>query len=444
MTFLCEICKGQFTSEYLLNKHQNRKNPCDVVFECIRCKKILVNQYSLEKHYNKKNPCIEVPKYIKPVKSNIKKEILLLEKKKEIELEIQKEKAKHKEEDRKFKLELLKRKEEETRFKMEEERKIKEMELDALELEVRRADMIEFEREQLRIQLAAEKTKQIELKAQMQREKIQALKERKDLEYARAYQKTQNHMTSIKLYAENNEKKLEKKKEVDLEILKAKTESRKTIEVMKNERKEQTPQIINNNVTINNINICINYIKENHLDKLNIDFDQVQSTALEYLKQNVISQDEIKSAKHLIYIFEKYDTCNGILDHIIRMAYNNLEREDKRCIWYMKDPEYYFAGTIKDNEKNVKLIDFDKHLFPLIKPMLSTTVVKMTDMVTKYVKMGCNYEEGGTSTKYMKHQNLLYYQRNVLPFNECLSDIKNMSDKVFEIKSPTLEKSIKP
>ena len=111
----------------------------------------------------------------------------------------------------------------------------------------------------------------------------------------------------------------------------------------------------------------------------------------------------------------------------------------------MKDPEYYFAGTIKDNEKNVKLIDFDKHLFPLIKPMLSTTIVKMTSMVEKYVKIGCNYEEGGTSTKYMKHQNLLYYQRNVLPFtNECLTDIKKMSDKVFEIESPSLENNIKP
>lgn len=477
----CERCKVKFTNEYLLLKHQNRKIPCNVIFECIRCKKILATQNSLERHYNNKKPCIEVPKYIKPVKNTnikLKSKLILLEKQEEI----QKEKTKQKEEDRKFKLEIEKEKsrkkeielniqkekklllekkneeirikkeeieirkkekelaiKEEKRLKRKEARQVEDEKRDALEMEVQREAMLEFEREQLKIQLAAEKTKQIKLKAQMQKDKIQALKERKDLEYSRAFQKTRNHQESIKLYAENNVKKLEKKKEIDLEILKAKTESRKTLEVMKMERKEQTPQIINNNVTITIINNCINHIKETHIDKLSIDFDQMQSTALEYLKQNIISHDENKSARHLIHIFNKYDTCNGILDHIIRMAYNNPEREDKRCIWYMKDPEYYFAGTLNDNEKGVKLIEFEKYLLPLVKTTLSTTVVKMTDMVAKYVKMGCNYEKDGGSEIYLKHQNLLFYQQNVLPFtNECLDDIKKMTDKVFEIKSPAL------
>jgi hypothetical protein len=422
----------KFTTENLLQNHKNNKVLCEKIFQCENCKKILSSQYSLERHYNKKNPCIEATKYIKP-HTSIKSKLILLEKQKEI----QKQKEEMKENERKFKLELLEHRKEEKRLKRKEDRRIQEEKIDALEMEVQREAMLEFEREQRKIQLEIEKVKKIELMLQLQKEKSAIIDKRKDLEYSRAYQKTRNHQESIKLYAENNKQKLEKKKEIDLEILKAKEESRKTIEVMKMERKEQTPQIINNNLTINIINNCINHIKENHLDKLSIDFDQMQSTALEYLKQNIISQDENKSARHLIHIFNKYDTCNGILDHIIRMAYNNLEREDKRCIWYMKDPEYYFAGTMKDKERGVKLIDFGKHVFPLIKPMLSTTVVRMTDMVTKYVKMGCNYEKDGGSEIYMKHQNLLFYQKNVLPFSDCLEDIKKMSDKVFEIESPS-------
>jgi hypothetical protein len=459
MVLNCERCKSQFTTEYLLQKHLNRKIPCNIIFLCLKCKKIFASKYSLERHYNNKKPCVEVPKYIKSVKKNIndklKDKLILLEKQKEISIEIQKgkdeskleierERVRKKEIDlaiQKEKKILLEQKElaikEEKRLKRKEARRIQEEKRDILEMEVQREAMLEFERDQRKIQLAIEKAKQIELKAQIQKDKARELKERKELEYSRAYQKTRDHRENIKLYAENNEKKIQKQKEAKLEIIKAKAESMKNIEVMRSERKEQTPQIINNGIIINNINICIDHIKKHHMDKLNIDFKQMQPLAIEYLRQNVISHDENKSAKFLVDIFEKYDTCNGILDHIIRMAYNNLELDDKRCIWYMKTPEYYFSGSVNKNEKIVKLIDFDKELFPLIKPMLSTVLIRMTAMVTKYVKMGCNYEEGGESTKYMKHQNLLYYQRNVLPFvDECLKDIRKMSNKVFEIESP--------
>jgi hypothetical protein len=387
MVLNCERCKVQFTNEYLLQKHLNRKIPCDIIFKCIICKKILASKKSLERHEKKQKPCIEV----KEIKPNEKKEIKISEKQrqKELELEIQKEKSRRKEGERKFKLELLEKKE-------------------------------------------TEKRKQIELKLQLQQEKIIALKELKELEYAMLDKKARDNKEYINMYAENNKSK----KASALEIIKAKAESMKNIEVMKNERKEQTPQIINNNVTINNINICINHIKENHLDKLDIDFNQMQPTAIEYFKKNILHSNENISARTLIHIFNKYDTCNGIMDHILRMAYNNLERNNKRCVWYMKDHEYYFAGSLKGDEKTVRKIDFGKDLFPLLKNTLTSTLIPMTEFVKKYVKMGCAYEPGGVSTIYMKHQNLLYYQRNVLPFTECLSDIKKMSDKVFEIESP--------
>lgn len=31
----CNICKAEFTNEYLLQKHMNRKVPCNVIFECL-------------------------------------------------------------------------------------------------------------------------------------------------------------------------------------------------------------------------------------------------------------------------------------------------------------------------------------------------------------------------------------------------------------------------
>jgi len=119
------------------------------------------------------------------------------------------------------------------------------------------------------------------------------------------------------------------------------------------------------------------------------------------------------------------------------MAYNNVGRDDKRCVWYMKDPEYYFAGTVNKDERTVKLIDFDTELFPLLKSMLSTALIKITAAAEKYVKMTCDYENEKNQDNFIKHKNLLYYQRNVLPFTTCLSDIKKMSDKVFEIESPS-------
>jgi hypothetical protein len=162
----------------------------------------------------------------------------------------------------------------------------------------------------------------------------------------------------------------------------------------------------------------------------------MQPMAIEYFKQNTIECDENKSARFLVNIFNSHDTCNGIMDHILRMSYNNIGRDDKRCIWYIKDPNYYFAGTIENNEKSVKLIDFDRDLFPILKSILSTTLVKITNAAGKYVKMTCDYGNEKNQDDFLKHKNLLYYQRDVLPFVACLDDIKKISDKVFEIEAP--------
>lgn len=79
MTLNCTKCKEKFTNKYHLNRHINRKTPCDVVLQCTRCTKIFDNKRDLDKHTARKFPCKE---YIVNTKSII-----------EIELEIEKEKT---------------------------------------------------------------------------------------------------------------------------------------------------------------------------------------------------------------------------------------------------------------------------------------------------------------------------------------------------------------
>jgi hypothetical protein len=173
----CVDCKVNFTNAYLLSKHQNRKVPCNVIFECIRCKKLLSTQNSLEKHYNKKNPCIEI----------------------------------------------------QTENQLEKEKRINVM----LQLQNERNDMI--------------------------------------------------------------------KKSKEIESFRIKEESKKEIELIKNTCKKQSPKIINNNINID-IDICINYIQKNDMDKPSIDPNKIQQLVIEHIMQNISDFNECKTYKFVIYI----------------------------------------------------------------------------------------------------------------------------------------------
>ena len=41
MDLQCKICKHNFTSLFLLQRHQNKTIPCGVELKCDRCKKYL-------------------------------------------------------------------------------------------------------------------------------------------------------------------------------------------------------------------------------------------------------------------------------------------------------------------------------------------------------------------------------------------------------------------
>jgi hypothetical protein len=56
----CVKCNKSFKSIYNLNKHNNKKIPCDLIIKCENCLKIFNTKQNLNKHNNRKNPCIKV------------------------------------------------------------------------------------------------------------------------------------------------------------------------------------------------------------------------------------------------------------------------------------------------------------------------------------------------------------------------------------------------
>lgn len=57
MVVTCHKCKKAFRDQFVLNKHLNRKTPCDNVIKCDTCKKKFNNKQALKNHMNRKNPC---------------------------------------------------------------------------------------------------------------------------------------------------------------------------------------------------------------------------------------------------------------------------------------------------------------------------------------------------------------------------------------------------
>ena len=141
MNHKCKKCKQTFVSEYLLNKHLNRKVPCDVVLKCDRCEVVFTNAYRLNRHKNRKNPCTIIDK-----KSDL-----------EIKLEIEKLKAYNLEAMKKIdldnKLTIIQEKSNKQKEKLEIEDKInkekanKRLEVESKLIQERSKVMLEREKE---------------------------------------------------------------------------------------------------------------------------------------------------------------------------------------------------------------------------------------------------------------------------------------------------------
>lgn len=54
---VCKICKRNFSSIYLLDKHNNKKYPCGIILQCNGCNKIFKLSTNFDKHLQRKTPC---------------------------------------------------------------------------------------------------------------------------------------------------------------------------------------------------------------------------------------------------------------------------------------------------------------------------------------------------------------------------------------------------
>ena len=64
----CEKCLAVFTTKQNLNKHINKKIPCDSIIQCENCLVIFKTRQILNNHINKKNKCIKVELKIENIK----------------------------------------------------------------------------------------------------------------------------------------------------------------------------------------------------------------------------------------------------------------------------------------------------------------------------------------------------------------------------------------
>lgn len=91
MTFQCDKCDKIFNREIDLNRHMNRKIPCNRKLQCPRCFKIFNIMGDLKRHINKKLQCYDK-------KSELELQIKLEQEKnkgKELELKIENAKKTH-------------------------------------------------------------------------------------------------------------------------------------------------------------------------------------------------------------------------------------------------------------------------------------------------------------------------------------------------------------
>lgn len=58
MIYSCEKCSKVFKSNYLLDKHLNRKTPCDIILQCSKCNKMFATTRLLTNHLDRKTSCM--------------------------------------------------------------------------------------------------------------------------------------------------------------------------------------------------------------------------------------------------------------------------------------------------------------------------------------------------------------------------------------------------
>jgi len=75
MVCICIKCKKEFSTNYHLNRHHQRKIPCDRVIQCDNCLMIFKTKQILSNHQNRKTPCkkVDLEQEVKKLKAENEK-----------------------------------------------------------------------------------------------------------------------------------------------------------------------------------------------------------------------------------------------------------------------------------------------------------------------------------------------------------------------------------
>jgi hypothetical protein len=301
--FKCIKCNKNFTSQYILNKHVNRKVPCTVVIQCKTCEKVFPALRDLERHNNRVTPCTQ------PV--------------------------------------------------------------------------IQYEN---KIMLEIQKDKNAEQMA--------------------------------------------------LNIIKAKFEAAKELELIKSARKQQTPHVINNiNINIT-INTYINNVTQQYLPQSTQFVNNVLDNGYKRYENYFTEIDSCAIKQNALDLFNDYANYQEIIRNILLVSFN-----EKKYIFYAKDLDKYFGAFIKDHIKIVKELSFTDELLPHFKRIVRYFVAQILRYVKAFVKMEVPYKEDNEHTKnFLKHQALEIYQNNKYISQDNV--LKGIANQVFEVNFTVIENII--
>lgn len=336
MVLKCTKCNNTFNSTYVLEKHLNRKTPCDIILQCTRCDKVFKTTRELNSHANRKFPC-------KITDLNFERE--------------------EREKDRELKLKLI--------IEREREMTIRIKNQNELQLLLSREKNAIKEKENV----TKQKENDIKEKENATKEKEIIAKENKSI----------REITARTANLQIQKEMLQIQYEGKLALV-------QTSEQLKLARKEKTATVINNNNIINITNNFITYVENTYFPVSDVCFTQI-SEHRKMIFNNMCHDPETdyvrisEECDNFAHLFVKHSTTRDMLTHVFTKSYNDPEYPDTRCVFYHKQNKQFYGMFITDGTKQLKPIDYDKDLRPEVSEMISRYVDKLNTHVPKRLQM---------------------------------------------------------
>lgn len=217
---------------------------------------------------------------------------------------------------------------------------------------------------------------------------------------------------------------LKLKIQADIDSQLAKTESRLAIvqksEQYKLERKQETASVINNNITITNVNIYTDSIKQKY-KRVNVCFSNSHVHAedmYDILYNNTI---ELRKFKFLLF-FNTYLNTPQLIQAIIEYSYNNKQYPKARNIFYNPETKKFYVIYINNDIQSVEEVDYNTKL----RRPITTIVCKYFAEILKYEPELSQFKDNEMRFKDMQ-------------IGIIAETIKNMAMLALTLKPPAVE-----